>query len=63
MASKPANEDELLQMIEDCENRETKMSEWEQQFIDSISIQVGRGNALTGKQVQTLERIWNRVTD
>ena len=54
--------DEHVKMIEDCEKRESKLSEWEQSFIDSLSTQIGRGRSLSNKQVETLARIWERVT-
>jgi hypothetical protein len=57
------DQEEILQMIQDCENREGQMSEWEQSFIDSISTRLGNGYSLTDKQKETLERIWNKVTD
>jgi hypothetical protein len=53
---------DVEQMIQDCENRESKMSDWEQKFIDSIDAQLGRGSSLSPKQVETLENIWERVT-
>lgn len=54
--------DEYLQMIEDCENRESKMTEWEQGFIDSLRKWVEGGSRPTPKQVETLDRIWEKVT-
>lgn len=45
-------------MVEDCEVRQERMSEWEQQFIDSIS----RRKSLTPKQEETLNEIWEKVT-
>jgi hypothetical protein len=54
--------EECLQMIEDCEARESKCSEWEQSFIDSLSKQMGDGCSLTDKQYMKLESIWERVT-
>lgn len=63
MEKKPVDpEEEILQMIEDCEARQDQMSEWEQSFIDSISVQLGRGSSLSIKQTQTLTRIWDKVT-
>ena len=50
------------QMIQDCENRESKLSDWERGFIDSISMQMAKGGALTQKQAETLDTIWERVT-
>ena len=50
-------QEEALQMIEDCEARESRLSEWEAGFIDSLSKQVERGRALTEKQDETLNRI------
>ena len=50
------------QMIADCEARESKLSDWERGFVDSISDQLGRGKSLTAKQDETLTTIWERVT-
>ena len=54
--------DDISQLIEDCEARQEKLSEWEQQFIDSISKQLERGHSLTDKQRERLELIWEKVT-
>lgn len=54
--------DEHLQMIEDCEQRESRLTEWEQTFVDSVKDQLGRGRALTEKQAETLEQTWERAT-
>ena len=54
--------DEIAVMIEDCEKRSAKLSDWEVTFIDSLSTQVGRGRSLTDKQIETLQSIWDRVT-
>jgi hypothetical protein len=54
-------DEDIADMIADCEKRSSKLSDWELQFIDSISVQRGRGKALTGKQVDTLTAIWDRV--
>lgn len=55
--------DDVAQMIEDCEARDSKMSEWEQGFISNIARQLQQGRDLTPKQVSRLETIWNKVTD
>lgn len=55
--------DEITQMIEDCEKRESKLSDWERQFIDDIAARIGRGQGLTPKQDERLTQIWERVTD
>lgn len=49
-------------MITDCMKRESKLSEWEKTFLDSIDAQLGRGHSLTAKQIETLDKIWERVT-
>ena len=54
--------DDIAQMIEDCEARDTKLSEWEQQFIDSISRQLAKNGSLSQKQQEKLEAIWERIT-
>ncbi|MEX2282253.1 MAG: hypothetical protein WEE89_07200 [Gemmatimonadota bacterium] len=54
--------DEIDQMIADCEKREGKLSDWERGYLDSLSVQLGRGQALTPKQDAKLTEIWDRVT-
>lgn len=54
--------DEYLQMVEDCTNRESKLSEWEVGFIDSITHRIEDGKILTAKQIEKLDAIWERVT-
>lgn len=51
-----------LLMIADCEDRESKLSDWERQFLDSIKNQLHRGGTLSRKQEETLDDIWERVT-
>ena len=55
--------EEISTMIADCEARQNKMTEWEQNFIDSIDKQLGDGRELSVKQLETLESIWENVTD
>lgn len=54
---------DISQMIDDCKKRESRLSEWEQHFIDSISNQIGQGLALTGIQIEKLEAIWESATE
>ena len=54
--------DEHQQMVTDCENRESKLTDWERSFIDSISRQLGDGRRLSEKQAERLALIWERVT-
>lgn len=50
-------------MIEDCENRCEKMTEWEVTFIDSLKHQLARsGGSPSPKQEEILDRIWEKVT-
>lgn len=54
--------DEHQQMVTDCENRESKLTDWERSFIDSISRQLADGRRLSEKQAERLDAIWERVT-
>ena len=54
--------DEYLQMIEDCEARESRITEWEAGFLDSIKRHLENGRYLSGKQVGILDGIWERAT-
>jgi len=50
------------QMIDDCEKRESKLSDWGRGFIDDLTDRIGDGKSLTQKQAEKLEQIWERVT-
>lgn len=50
------------QMVEDCEARESRLSDWERGFIDSIGKQLRDGRSLSEKQVARLDDIWERAT-
>lgn len=52
------NEEEQ-QMLEDILKRDSKLSDWERQFIDSIMY---KQDSLTQKQSDKLEEIWERLT-
>lgn len=54
--------DEHVTMVDDCEKRESKLSDWEREFIDSLSHQLAKGRALSERQAERLDEIWNRVT-
>jgi hypothetical protein len=54
--------DEYIQMVEDCMKRDTKLTDWESNFIDSLSNWLGAGKSLTEKQEQILDRLWEKVT-
>lgn len=53
---------EIEQMVYDCVQRESKLSDWERTFIDSISNRLEGGLSLTPKQSDTLNSIWEKVT-
>ena len=57
------NLNEIDQLIEDCEHRESRLTDREREFIDSLSKQRARGSAPTQKQADWLEDIWDRVTE
>lgn len=54
--------DEHIQLIEDCERRESRLSEWEVGFIASLREQLERGRSLSDKQIDVLDRVWDQAT-
>lgn len=54
--------DEHLQMVEDCEARESRLTDWERTFVDSIKRQLGNGKTLSLKQIETLDELWEKAT-
>ena len=53
---------EYLTLIEDCEKRESRLSDWDRGFLESIGSQIARGARPTPKQVDKLDEIWERAT-
>lgn len=51
--------EEVQTMIDDCIKRQSKLTEWEFNFIHNIHEQ---DRPLTKKQAETLENIWDRIT-
>lgn len=54
--------DETDQLITDCETRSEKLSEWEASFIQSIREQFDRRGSLSDRQLEILDKIWEKVT-
>lgn len=57
-----SDHDEHVQMIKDCEERESKLTDWERSFIDSLTKRVEAGRALSKPQADRLNEIWDRIT-
>ncbi len=49
-------------MVADCEARESRLNEWESEFIQSLRERIDAGRSLTDKQAETLDRVWTRAT-
>ena len=54
--------DDYRTMIDDCSDRESQMSEWECGFIESLDEQLYDTKSLSTKQIDVLNRIWEKVT-
>jgi hypothetical protein len=53
---------EAQTLIDDCIARESRLTEWEREFVSSIQSQIAEGKTLTRKQVARLAETWDRVT-
>jgi hypothetical protein len=53
---------EHQQLVEDCEAREERLSDWERGFVDSLKHRLASGQSLTPRQAQALDALWERVT-
>ena len=54
--------DEYLVLIDDCEKREERLSDWERGFIDSLRRQIENGRRPSPKQIESLDAAWERAT-
>ena len=53
---------DYLSLVEDCEDRQSLLSEWEADFIASIRDQLEEGRRLSPKQEDKLDSIWEKAT-
>lgn len=57
------SEDELQQMVKDCRARQDRMTEWESGLITSLERCVAAGVAMSRRQIEQLNLVWDRVTE
>lgn len=56
------DDDDPMQLIEDCENRESRLSDWERTFVSDMRTWLESGRSLTKKQRERLDEIWELAT-
>lgn len=54
--------DPYMELIEDCEKRSSRLSDWQLGFIDSLRRQLEQGRRPTEKQVEKLDEAWEHAT-
>ena len=54
--------DSIKAMISACGDASERLTDWETQFIESVSDQFDRRGTLSDKQVSALEGIYNKLT-
>lgn len=54
--------DEYMTLIEDCEKREQRLTDWERNFIDSLRRSIEAGHRPSVKQIEALEAAWESAT-
>jgi hypothetical protein len=54
--------DEYLRQIDDCERRESRLTDWERTFLDSLRMQLENGRPISAKQIECLDKAWERAT-
>jgi hypothetical protein len=53
---------EHQQMVDDCEAREERLTDWERGFVDSIKQRLANGQGLTTNQAARLDEVWEKAT-
>ena len=54
--------DEYMTMLDDCERREERLTDWERGFVDSLRRQIEQDRRPSAKQIETLDKCWERAT-
>ena len=55
--------EDCLQMVDDCEKRESRLTDWEAGFVDSIKTTLLDERPISKKQIDALNEIWERATE
>lgn len=53
---------EYITLLDDCEKREDRLTDWGRGFVDSLRRRIESGQPPTGGQIEKLDDIWERVT-
>lgn len=53
---------EYLTLLDDCEKREERLTDWERGFVDSMRRQIECGLRPTAKQIERLDEVWEKAT-
>ena len=53
---------EHQQLVDDCEARESRLSDWERSFVDSMKARLASNTSLTAAMAAKLDEIWERAT-
>lgn len=56
------DDNEIIRMIDDCENRESRLIDWERDFISAMADWSDKGRSFTPKQADLIEMIWENAT-
>ena len=54
--------DEYVTMLDDCEKREERLTDWERGFVDSLRRQIEAGRRPSPKQILSLDSMLERAT-
>lgn len=49
-------------LLDDCEKREERLTDWERSFVDSLRRQIEDGRRPSPKQIEALDNVWERAT-
>ena len=52
--------DEYITLLDDCEAREDRLTDWERSFVDSLRRQLTEGRRPSQKQIDALDAAWER---
>lgn len=56
------DEEQINLMINDCIERESKLTDWERGFVSTCENMAGKNIMLSKPQRDKLNEIWNRIT-
>lgn len=61
-ANVPEWAEEYMTLLDDCTQREHRLTDWEIGFVDTLRVEIEHGKPPSARQIEVLNAIWEKAT-